>query len=264
MTTLQRSNLCDGIAGTRLGSGTELLLIHGVGMNADYWGNLIPSLAAHFALTLIDMPGHGNSAPLTNPTPELHYYTDAIAGAVTTPAIVAGHSMGALIALDLAVRYPQLTTGIAVLNGIYRRSNSATQAILQRVNELHTQQSIDPTATLARWFGQSPTGINATAQQQCNQWLRHINPQYYAAAYRAFAMADAPADEALAAIRCPALFMTGELEPNSTPAMSTAMCTLVPQSHCIIVPDAKHMMSMTHGEVVQQAIISFFGATDNA
>lgn len=241
-----------------------MLLIHGVGMNADYWNNVAPTLSAQFRLTMVDMPGHGKSPPLADPTPDLHQYTDAIASAISKPTIVVGHSMGALIALDMAVRYPSLANGIVVLNGIYRRSDAATKAILQRVNELQTQNTIDPTPTLQRWFGESPKGVNATAREQCLLWLQNINLQHYAAAYRAFANADAPADDQLSSIDCPTLFMTGELEPNSTPAMARVMSTLVVQSHCLIVEGAKHMMSMTHGPRVTDAIISHFGATDNA
>lgn len=235
-----------------------MLLIHGVGMNAAYWRNLIPTLSRHFQLTVIDMPGHGDSQPLPTPAPLLQDYSDVIAGAIAAPSIVVGHSMGALIALDLAVRYPQSVTGIGVLNGIYRRSIEATQAILARVEQLKNDASFDPAATLERWFGQSPVGVNATANDKCREWLRCINTQYYAAAYHAFATADAPADASLATIQCPALFMTGALEPNSTPAMSSAMSALVPNSGCVIIDEARHMMSMTHGPQVQEALVTFF------
>jgi pimeloyl-ACP methyl ester carboxylesterase len=51
--------------------------------------------------------------------------------------------------------------------------------------------------------------------------------------------------------------MTGALEPNSTPAMSEAMAALTPKGRAIIVPDAAHMMPMTHPEVVNAALLDF-------
>ncbi len=235
-----------------------MLLIHGVGMNADYWNNITDALEPHFSLTVVDMPGHGESPALATTLPELELYTDGIAATLDSPAIVTGHSMGALIALDMAVRYPQLTSGIAVCNGIYRRSEKATKAIRQRVAELLTDKQPDPTATLERWFGTSPEGEIKTVNDQCRQWLATMNQQSYAAAYHAFANADAPADEQLADIRCPALFITGELEPNSTPAMSHAMTRLVTNSRCIIIEQARHMMSLTHGTAVTNALVAHF------
>jgi pimeloyl-ACP methyl ester carboxylesterase len=241
-----------------------MLLLHGVGMNGDYWSNLVPELSQHFRLTLIDLPGHGSSAPLPQEKPALQDFTNAIAEQMTSTAIVIGHSMGALIALDMAVRYPGKVNGIAVLNGIYRRSTKAQQAILQRVVQLEQARACEPGPTLERWFGKSPTGIEARACEQCRSWLEAVQPQHYIAAYRAFATADAPADNELKALQCPTLFITGAQEPNSTPAMSQAMCALVPQADCHIIEGAKHMLSMTHGKSVQDTLISCFGEKPHA
>ena len=59
-TTLQRSKLSRHIHGWTGGEGEPLLLIHGVGMRADYWSNIVPTLANTFSLTVVDMPGHGD------------------------------------------------------------------------------------------------------------------------------------------------------------------------------------------------------------
>jgi pimeloyl-ACP methyl ester carboxylesterase len=166
--------------------------------------------------------------------------------------------MGALIALDLAVRHSPLVAGIGVFNGIYRRSRQATDAILQRVEELQGDDKPDPTKTLERWFGKAPQGHIAKAATQCRHWLNSIDQQGYAAAYSAFARADAPSDEALRGISCPALFMTGELEPNSTPAMSRAISALVVNARCEVVKNAKHMMSLTHADEVNNALVNYF------
>ena len=51
--------------------------------------------------------------------------------------------------------------------------------------------------------------------------------------------------------------MTGELEPNSTPAMSRAMAKLVPNGRAQIVKGAAHMMPMTHAAEVNAALSTF-------
>ncbi len=243
-----------------------MLLIHGVGMRADYWINIEPQLARHFSLTVIDMPGHANSPRLEADHPDLADYTDQISAVLSDarPAIVVGHSMGALIALDLAVRYKKKVSGIAVLNGVYRRTSEALAAINARVAELTQAISTDsapvtdPAATLERWFGAAPEGINADASKACRVWLNAADPIGYRDAYRAFARADAPTDQQLTKVTCQALFMTGSLEPNSTPEMSQRMSQLVPGSRCYIVEGARHMMSMTHGDQVVQALTRCF------
>ena len=260
-TTLQRSKLTEHIYGWTGGVGPQLLLIHGVGMRADYWSNLIPSLQEHFALTVIDMPGHGDSPALTQVKPVIKDYSDCIADvlhAAAEPMCVAGHSMGAVISLDLANRYSDNVRAIAVLNGIFQREESATASVRSRADNLNGLSLADPTATLARWFGDNPKGINAQCATHCRDWLEDINPLGYQQAYRAFAYDDGPSTTMIKSLQCPALFITGELEPNSTAAMSRTMSELSPDGTNHIVSGGKHMMSMTHGDEVCSQLIAFF------
>lgn len=268
-TTLPRSKHNNKLSAYQAGAGPHLLLVHGVGMNADYWSNITPALERLFSLTVVDMPGHGHSPLISHVaksnTPALQDYSDVIASALPAdvPTIIVGHSMGALIALDMAVRHPQQIAGIAVLNGVHRRSDKSQQAILARANELSTNTAPDPGPTLQRWFGTSPTGIDAEAAICCRQWLQNANHQGYADAYRIFAASDSPADRDLQLIHCPALFMTGSDEPNSTPQMSQSMSNQVVNSRCVIATGARHMMSMTHGkQVVDELVATFVSQQD--
>jgi len=115
--TPQRFRFSDQIAGWREGQGPQLLLIHGVGMRAEYWSNIADDLKRSFTLTLIDMPGHGESPVYATPNPALTDYTDSIASLLIEsdePTFVVGHSMGAIIAMDLAVRYPGEWAGTTI------------------------------------------------------------------------------------------------------------------------------------------------------
>jgi pimeloyl-ACP methyl ester carboxylesterase len=46
---------------SRQGSGPKLLLIHGLGSSRAAWAPILPALAKHRELILIDLPGHGDS-----------------------------------------------------------------------------------------------------------------------------------------------------------------------------------------------------------
>jgi len=208
------------------------VLIHGVGMHADYWSNLIPALETHFSLLIIDMPGHGQSPELTSTTKKIEDFTNCIAKLLSSqeqPVFVAGHSMGALISVDLASRYSKYVRAIAVLNG-----------------------------TLERWFGSTPQGVDAEAASLCHRWLSSISLEGYRDAYRAFAYDEGVSRSTLSNLECPALFTTGELEPNSTPAMSESMASLAPLGAYYEIKNARHMMSMTHGKQLSDVMTSFF------
>lgn len=242
-----------------------MLLIHGVGLRAEAWQRMMPALAAHYALTLIDLPGHGSSAGFeTDPTSVRDYAgrVQPVLQRVGAPTIVVGHSMGALIAMDLAILCPELVAAIAPLNAVFRRDAAAAAAVQKRAGALAGKWMMDPTETLARWFGPAPAGELRDMAVECRSWLQSVDPVGYRQAYSVFAHADGPDDADLARITCPALFVTGADEPNSTPAMSRTLAQRVSQGQSAIIDGARHMMPMTHAAQVSDLLIRFLQAAE--
>ena len=91
----------------RRGSGKPLLLIHGIGGSWQSWSPILDALAKHREVIAIDLPGHGNTPPLTG---EVSIPT--LADAVTTflqqnnwlGIDAVGSSMGARLVLELVRR----------------------------------------------------------------------------------------------------------------------------------------------------------------
>ncbi len=253
-TTRPRSEI-GGLAAIQTRAGPNVLLLHGVGLRAEAWGAQLDALASVARLTAPDMPGHGES-PLGDPRVDISEYTEAalhVLNRLDGPTLVVGHSMGAMIALDLAAKAPQRIAGVVALNAIFERDAEATRAIQTRAAALDGQTPTDPTGTLLRWFGDT----ESPERTACQNWLTATNPAGYKQAYTLFSNSENPRRDELKKILCPALFMTGELEPNSTPAMSRAMAEIVPQGRAQIVKGAAHMMPMTHAAEVNAALSTF-------
>lgn len=231
------------------GSGPLVVLLHGVGLRAEAWNGQIDALnTSGFRVVAPDMPGHGTAA-----TGPIETFASQIAECLRAPAILVGHSMGAMIALDLAARFPDRVRGVAALNAIHRRSPSAQASVQKRAADLDGVTCPDPSTTLERWFAAE----QSTARAACARWLRSVDPGGYKAAYTIFAQSDGPTDASLTGLTCPALFMTGQDEPNSTPDMSKAMARLCPAGQAEVVEGAAHMMPMTHADRVNQTLIQF-------
>ncbi|WP_297773889.1 alpha/beta hydrolase [uncultured Roseovarius sp.] len=235
------------------GQGPRVVMLHGVGLRAEAWARQIDALVADgFSVVAPDMPGHGDSPVLPGPA-GLGDYTALAAECLDDAAVVVGHSMGAMIALDLAARYPERLRGVVAMNAIFRRDSAAGKAVSERAAMLDPAQAPDPSEPLARWFGERA----CPERKACEEWLRGVDPAGYKAAYSVFAHANGPAAEHLEALRMPALFMTGSREPNSTPQMSQAMAALVPDGRAEIIQGAAHMMPMTHADMVNHKLGGF-------
>lgn len=241
------------------GEGPALVLIHGVGLRSEAWLATLPALCARFRVYAVDMPGHGSS-PM-NEAAGLDAFVDPFAtfvDALDGRVLLAGHSMGALIAMELAARLPHKFEALAALNAVYRRSPAAAQAVRQRAEALVRGAETDPQETLARWFGSAPHGAIKACADACRCWLEATPIEGYSAAYSIFAHSDGPSRATRARLACPALFLTGAEDPNSTPAMAQALAEAVAQGSSCVLPGAAHMLPMTHGDEVARQLQIFF------
>jgi pimeloyl-ACP methyl ester carboxylesterase len=97
-----------------------ILLLHGLGVAGAVWQAFARRLLPHFAAVAPDLRGHGSSdAPPSGYEP-LEYATDLVEmiGALieTPPLPVVGHSLGALVALELAHGWPHLVSHVVLLD----------------------------------------------------------------------------------------------------------------------------------------------------
>ncbi|MFT6913876.1 MAG: pimeloyl-ACP methyl ester carboxylesterase [Motiliproteus sp.] len=262
LTTQRRYKSANGLAYIQTGSGAPLVLVHGVGLRAEAWLNQVPLLSQQHSVYAIDMPGHGNSDLLDQEDAGLDEYVDAIAAWITTeirePVIMIGHSMGSMIALNLAMRYPALCAGVAALNSVYRRTPEAAQAVQQRARDMLKIPEFDQVTTpVLRWFRQDPQGVEKQMAELCAGWLLTAPTTGYARAYQIFSRNDGPQDAALTALKIPIIFITGECDSNSSGQMSERMAALCPYGRYAVIADSRHMLPMTHPEDVNPLLADF-------
>lgn len=125
-----------------VGNGSvSVALLHGMFNSGRYWGASYDAVAEPGALVVPDLLGFGRA-----PKPPSGYTADAHADAVaqtlrdcgvSRPVLVGAHSIGALVALRMAIRHPDLVAGIvAFAPPLYATPESARRQI----------SSIDPLA----------------------------------------------------------------------------------------------------------------------
>lgn len=91
----------------------DVIFIHGTGSNSKMWESQAQDLAAlGHRCFLIDLRGHGNTPELFEPTDIHCHLTDMKEtldqSDVRYPAVFVGHSLGAIISMELAQRHPEL------------------------------------------------------------------------------------------------------------------------------------------------------------
>jgi len=95
-----------------------LVFLHGAGMDHSVWALHARAFAHHgFAVLAPDLPGHGRSAgPALNSIAALADWTAALIDAAGVKAArLIGHSMGSLVALEMAARHPGKVTALSLI-----------------------------------------------------------------------------------------------------------------------------------------------------
>ena len=248
----------DGTAYAEAGVGEAVVLIHGVGMQQGVWAPQVAHLARTHRVVVYDMLGHGASR-LAERAPVLRDYVDQLQQLLDhlniAHANVAGHSMGALVALEFALVHPARTRRVAALNAVYRRTPEQRAAVLERAEQLRQTGVVASVApTLERWFGQPVPPAMQTAAREVGGYLRDVQPQGYAQAYQVFATSDDVHAGRLSRLAMPALFATAEFDANSSPQMALAMAAEAPGAVAEVLPGARHMMTVTDADAVNASL----------
>ncbi len=101
------------------GSGPALLFLHGAGDDAGTWKEVAPKFTARYHVVLVDLAGHGDSAPASGPLKMKAMLDglDAVVAKQDGPVIVVGNSLGAWLAMLYATQHPERITWVVAVDG---------------------------------------------------------------------------------------------------------------------------------------------------
>jgi pimeloyl-ACP methyl ester carboxylesterase len=221
-----------------------IVFIHGSGGDHTVWALQTRYFAWHGSSVLaIDLPGHGRSdGPVLETIDALADWTVRLldAAGVETAAIV-GHSLGALVALEAAARYPDRVRAIALL-GVAERMAVHPELLAASRAEAHLAYELITAWGYARRShlgGQRMPGMWMTGGTV--RLLERSRPGVLAADLAACEdFAGAPA--AAAKVTCPALFVLGVSDRMTAPAAAAPLAEKIAGSRTIMVPDAGHFL----------------------
>ncbi|MDN5860250.1 MAG: alpha/beta hydrolase [Pseudonocardia sp.] len=155
-------------------AGLPVLLVHGLASNARVWDDVAALLAAAGRQVLaVDLRGHGTSAsvpdpPGSDPTLVAAYDLSWACVSLGWPrVVVAAHSWGAHIALQLAADLPHLVGGLALVDGGWRPYSD-------RFTDLDTA-----------WRRMAPPDLTGIALQDVREALTAGHPEWSPAAVEA-------------------------------------------------------------------------------
>ena len=259
----QKNKSKNGIAYYKTGKGPAIILIHGLGLRSESWVEQIKILKKNYTIYSLDLPGHGQSKLFSQNKLTLKGFCLEITKFIKLldiyKPVMIGHSLGALITIEIAGNNPNiLKSGIAI-SSVYKRSKDALRKVQKRAKEIKENPDEETLVIklIERWFGKSIKMNNhAKFIKKLLLLNKKNNFERYSSAYELFSKLDGNSTKTIKNIKVPMLYITGEKDLNSTPSMSKKLSKINDHNYAVI-KGAKHVVPLTHAKQCNFHLINF-------
>jgi 2-succinyl-6-hydroxy-2,4-cyclohexadiene-1-carboxylate synthase len=250
------------------GSGVPLLLLHGFTGRGSGWGTHATTFARTFRVVVVDLPGHGRTQTPADPRrASVERTADDLAAILRLgghePAHVLGYSLGARIALRLAVAHPgslrrlvleSPSAGLAT-EAERRARRAADEARAVRLERDGIEAFVD------EWEREPVFASHAALTPARTERLRAERLRNGAAGL-ATSLRGAgqgsmePLGDRLPEVRAPTLVIAGALDPTGH-ARAEAIAAGIPAARLTVVPGAGHTPHLETPSTFRSLALSF-------
>ena len=241
-----------------------VVFIHGAQNDHSVWGLQSRWFAHHgYGVLAVDLPGHGRSGgpALASVEAMADWLLALLDAAGVRGALLAGHSMGSLVALEASMRAPGRVRGLAMLGTTYPMKVSDQLLATARDDE---DAAIDMVniwshSSIAHKPSSPGPGFSVLGgARRLMQRMSAINPDDLFHTDFAACNAYANGEAAASAVRCPTLFIFGARD-MMTPPRSTKTLTGAIAHGKVVTVDAGHSLMAEQPDAVLDALIAFAG-----
>jgi N-formylmaleamate deformylase len=228
-----------------------VLLLHGLGVGGLVFQAFARRLLPHLAAVAPDLRGHGQSdAPADGYAPSDYALdlAELIQAGLNPPVPVVGHSLGALVALELADLRPELVTWLVLLDPPLDRELGNPE-----IESVYRLRHAPPGELEAYLLERNPGGGKLLAES-----LARLFRQANDAAFEAMSdttRADPPV------VTQPTLVIQADPQRGGLlgDAAARAFVEPLPRGKLVKIPGATHALHASHPAEVARAILEFAG-----
>jgi pimeloyl-ACP methyl ester carboxylesterase len=239
-----------------------VVFIHGAQNDHSVWGLQSRWFAHHgYGVLAVDLPGHGRSSgpALSSVEAMADWLLALLDAAGVRKALLVGHSMGSLIALEAAQRAPGKVRALAMLGTTYPMKVSDALLATARDDEGRAIDMVNiwSHSTIAHKPSAPAPGFSVMGgARRLMQRMSALNPEQLFFTDFSACNAYANGEAAAASVRCPTLFIFGSKD-MMTPARSTKLLTGAIAHAKVVLVDAGHSLMSEQPDAVLDALDAF-------
>ncbi|MGB5834545.1 MAG: pimeloyl-ACP methyl ester esterase BioH [Thiohalocapsa sp.] len=245
---------------------TDLVMLHGWGMNSAVWGALLSALGGRLKPVPIDLPGHGDE-PFDAALRWLPHWADDCLRRAPDHAIWLGWSLGGMVAIQAALQAPKRVHALVLMGATPRfvqavdwRAAVAEETLVQFGDGLRD----DPDAVLDRFLALQVRGSSearATLRKLRGELARRPAPDPEALSAGLDILREEDLRGPLPDLTMPALWLFGDRDTLVPSPVAERVSLLTHQARTRVIGGAAHAAFLSHTETVVGEINAFLDGT---
>ncbi len=243
------------------GSGTPLLLVHGLGASGAVFQPLLPALSARYKVIIPDLRGHGHSRCLPGPDNIERMAADIVNlldMLRASSCLVLGYATGGAVAQQLAHACPERVRGMALVCSYARSACTLREQIESRLRpELFRLLGAGGVGTLAGWRGASSDDSTFV-----HEVFAANSGQRVAAVARGLLAFDSR--PWLHELACPALVVAGDSDAITPLRHARELAEGLPNADLRVIPRAGHWLVKTHAAGLLDIVLPWLAEQESA
>jgi 3-oxoadipate enol-lactonase len=240
------------------GDGTPLVLFHSLLSDRASFDAIAPELARSHRVIVPELPGFGSSQSVSG---GLAAVADRMAEAVSDAAgsqqpIVLGNGYGGFVALQMAIRHPDLAKKLILADCGAAFSEEGRQAFrnMAAASKAKGLAAITDVA-MRRLFAQEFQAANPDIMRDRREAFLKTDPEVLQAACAQLVELDLRPE--LSKVKMPVLVLVGEHDEATPPPMSHELAALLPDARLKILTGCAHVPQLQAPQAFLDAIADF-------
>jgi len=232
-----------------------VVFIHGAGLDHSWFGLQSRYFGYHgYNVLALDLPGHGKSAgpALTSVPAMADWVVSVLDGAKVQRASLVGHSMGTLIAIECAARYPQRVERIALIATALpmKVGDAFLDAAKRNSYDAFDMSTIWGHAPQVPLGGNPNPGMWMYGDTQAR--LERLGPGVLYADLKACNDFSLNGD-----VKCPALFILGKRDVMTPVRAAKGLQEKIPGARTVVIDFSGHSLMAEAPDATLDALIEF-------
>jgi pimeloyl-ACP methyl ester carboxylesterase len=225
----------------QIGAGPDLVLLHSLLTDRRVYDRVLPPLAGRFRVTIVDLPGFGDSDLVPG---GIGNYADAMASlldavGVAPPTAVIGNGLGSFVAVGMAIQHPELVGKLVLVGAAARFPESARGAFdVMAERASNGGMAAVTEVAVARIFADEYAREHPDMVEERRRALLGMNVEGFVAGCRTIRDVDFTSE--LAAVIAPTLVVVGSDDRATLPSYGRELAVGIRGARYLELPGVAH------------------------